>query len=69
MNKPIRASTIVCVLVSMLALICWPVLGLADESFQWTQPVNVSQSLSESEEPVIVSGVVGGLVYLFYANR
>jgi len=59
MKKPIRASTIVCLLAIMLALTCWPALSLADESFQWTEPVNVSQSLSESEGPVIVSGSDG----------
>ncbi|MFH1928619.1 MAG: hypothetical protein ABIK79_10710, partial [Chloroflexota bacterium] len=59
MNKPIRATTIVCLLAIMLTLMCWPAFGLADESFQWTEPVNVSQSLSESEGPVIVSGSDG----------
>ncbi|MFH1927891.1 MAG: hypothetical protein ABIK79_06935 [Chloroflexota bacterium] len=59
MNKPIRATTIVCLLAIMLTLTCWPDFSLADESFQWTEPANVSQSLSESEGPVIVSGSDG----------
>ena len=56
MDKPVRDKVVLFLATVVLSVVMLAVPVLAYGPLQWTQPVNVSHSLSESEVPTVVGG-------------
>ena len=54
-----RDNTILLVLAFLIAWTCFSIPALAQGPLRWTEPANLSQSLSESGAPVIAAGSDG----------